>query len=339
MSSNKDRASKLIANQEDTHSEGDELWLVSYSDMMTLLFGLFVMLYSIASTESGVKVDQTLQSISSESFASQTPVPTPTNNVNTIDFSGKIKALQTELQNIQQEKQELQTNNEKLDTELKEKSEAMKQLDTEKQKLIKEREITEAESEDATEDAETIKKQLEVKERKIASLQEELDKNIKDKQETDTKAQELEAKVDQLQKDMQQAKQEEIKEAFLAIVVKWQTKEHDLDLVIVDPNNKEFNFKKRKIANYPGVFELDSTTGPGIELWQSNRVFPGDYTVTVSFYNKYGNDKPATPNITIFSKKGRQDLPPTELIFGKKQKVTYGFTIDEQGEISKTWLK
>jgi len=43
----------------------DEKWLVSYSDMMTLLFGLFVMLYSIAMEKQGVatKVNAALSQI------------------------------------------------------------------------------------------------------------------------------------------------------------------------------------------------------------------------------------------------------------------------------------
>lgn len=46
----------------------DEKWLMSYSDMMTLLFGLFVMLYSMAMEKQG-HIDETLKSVS-ENIAS-----------------------------------------------------------------------------------------------------------------------------------------------------------------------------------------------------------------------------------------------------------------------------
>lgn len=48
----------------------DEKWLVSYSDMMTLLFGLFVMLYSFAMKNKGVAdaVEKELKKISEKGF-------------------------------------------------------------------------------------------------------------------------------------------------------------------------------------------------------------------------------------------------------------------------------
>ncbi|MBU6376193.1 MAG: hypothetical protein KGQ59_09375 [Bdellovibrionales bacterium] len=52
----------------------DEKWLVSYSDMMTLLFGLFVMLYSMAIEKEGVaeKVNETLSKVKLDETAKTT---------------------------------------------------------------------------------------------------------------------------------------------------------------------------------------------------------------------------------------------------------------------------
>ena len=48
------------ADEHEDHEEHpDERWLVSYADMMTLLFGLFVMLYSMAN-----KFEQVQQQVS-----------------------------------------------------------------------------------------------------------------------------------------------------------------------------------------------------------------------------------------------------------------------------------
>ncbi len=73
----------------------DEKWLVSYADMMTLLFGFFVMMYSMAS-----KMDVVQKSMA-EKFtpkADEQPVAPAMNNLGNIeDLTAKVAGLETAL--------------------------------------------------------------------------------------------------------------------------------------------------------------------------------------------------------------------------------------------------
>ncbi len=51
MSAGKDLLQTFEEEDEHGESEGDELWLISYADMMTLLFGFFVILYSLSNID------------------------------------------------------------------------------------------------------------------------------------------------------------------------------------------------------------------------------------------------------------------------------------------------
>jgi chemotaxis protein MotB len=59
---------------DEAHSGNDELWLISYADLMTLLFGFFVILFSM-STLDAEKYDKFKQS-AAESFGGEYQLPT-----------------------------------------------------------------------------------------------------------------------------------------------------------------------------------------------------------------------------------------------------------------------
>ncbi len=54
------------------HEAGEELWLISYSDLMTLLFGFFVLMYALSKAPKGAQ-DQAKQSISRSLAGSYVP--------------------------------------------------------------------------------------------------------------------------------------------------------------------------------------------------------------------------------------------------------------------------
>lgn len=110
----------------------DEKWLVSYSDMMTLLFGLFVMLYSIAMEKQG-NMNEVLQKISKDGFQKnndelkkleqenkKTPVEPQTETQFVEELNKEKNVLKSELENIKKTNQKQLTENEELKLALQE---------------------------------------------------------------------------------------------------------------------------------------------------------------------------------------------------------------------------
>ncbi len=188
-----------------------------------------------------------------------------------------------------------------------------------------------------------LQKQVRNQERKLASVD---DQKIKIdeltnllKEETKV-AQTLKKSMDDLKKTNQDleskikaAQGDASSKSFLAFFINWPTEEHDIDLVIKDPTGKKFDFKKRKHGDHPGLFALDTRRGPGAELWQSDRIIPGVYTATYSFYNQYGNSKPAQVLGSIYSPKGSVEISPIEMKIDSKRHYEVQFKVSAEGDI------
>lgn len=121
--------------------------------------------------------------------------------------------------------------------------------------------------------------------------------------------------------------------AFLAVFINWSTRDHDIDLVVKDPSGKKFDFKNRKYPNYPGHFALDTRRGPGAELWQSDKIIPGKYTATYSFYNQYGNTEDAKVSGTIYTAKGSFEIKSVQMNLDKKREFHIQFEVAEDGNV------
>lgn len=136
-----------------------------------------------------------------------------------------------------------------------------------------------------------------------------------------------------IKKNKENLRSESKGRSFLAFLIKWETKNHDVDLVVRDPSGKRFDFKKRKFKKHVGEFILDSRSGPGAEVWQSKKFIPGVYSLTYRFYNDYGNNKPVIVSGTVITKKGSFDIKKIKLDSMKNPLVKLRIRILESGEI------
>ena len=76
--------------------------------------------------------------------------------------------------------------------------------------------------------------------------------------------------------------------------------------MIKDSQGRTFDYKNKKHRGAAGEFVLDSRSGPGAEVWQSQQLSPGRYSLSATLYNTYGNNKPAKVSASIFTKKGKK---------------------------------
>ncbi|MBY0386230.1 hypothetical protein K2X05_13820, partial [bacterium] len=192
---------------------------------------------------------------------------------------------------------------------------------------------------------EKLKQTLEKSQRNISSL----DKTTEKINTLESQIQQLEASKEQLEASKEQLEKNNklleaslkkaesaggAQKAFLAVFISWSTRDHDIDLVVKDPSGKKFDFKNRKHGAHPGYFALDTRRGPGAELWQSDRIVPGTYTATYSFYNQYGNSEPAKVSGTIYSAKGSFEITTVQMDVGAKKEYLIQFDVKEDGSVN-----
>ncbi len=327
---------------EESHDEG---WLVSYADMMTLLFGLFVLMFSLAQENKGDNLDQTVREISARA---SNPENTDTKKMAQAPKGEVIKSLEQRLESSQKESVSLKENIMAAQTEIellkKENVEALAEKDRLEKELVKNREknvshsseknlemskLNEQVSIEKSNRLESLEGQLRQKQSEIRGLSEKL---LQQAEKFEKKEKVLQAKLGTLTMELENLKKEN-PQRFMAVIAQWTTERQDVDLILKDPNSKVFNFKNRKYQGYPGELTMDSRFGPGVEVWQTNDFRPGVYTVTLQLYRSYGQSLDTPVKLSVISPMGRVDIPELVLNLNKKKAATVTFTLDGKGHL------
>ncbi len=292
-----------IAHKESFHDEvhehdgggqgGTEMgWLVSYADMMTLLFGLFVILFSLASKKKDA--DYIMKAVSAKYFngaveKAVAKVPSPTED------KGKeeIKEPVTEItMGVQQEKiKELEKT---LETTI---ARSQEQVTAQEQKVQ-----TLMASQKALQESK-IKLQDKIAEMENHGSR---DNSVKVMSQLKKDVESLKAQIAEVDAENQKLKEEVEKnknptQNYMMVLLSWETEKHDIDLQVIDPQKRKFNFKKRKATGSPGQFEIDSRYGPGIEMWKAVNFTPGDYSARLSYYHGNGNASAAKMKVSVIT--------------------------------------
>ena len=98
--------------------------------------------------------------------------------------------------------------------------------------------------------------------------------------------------------------EEKLRKTFLAVVIQWATRDHDVDLHIFDPAGEEFSYENKTIPGRPGELSADTRKGPGVEIWEVSVAQPGKYRVNYNFFDNHGNRRAAVVKGGVYHRDG-----------------------------------
>lgn len=303
-------------------------WLVSYADMMTLLFGLFVLLYTMSSTTSKGQMEEQMKKISEEAFggaisATQLQEVSPDEIVEKLLDKNKQMAVQ-----LQNSAEEIEKKKDLTVTEAEKKQ--LEQKIAELQKRMEDQQAVQTQQNQAVEEQ---KRQLASVTETSVKVQSITIENKKIKDELDKLVQKQKELVEKMKDMIPKDQVTQNPNNFLMISTTWASEKHDIDLEIIDVNNKKFNFKKKSYGGVDGQFEIDSRYGPGLEMWKTPKLQPGKYRVKVTLYNSNGNDNPAEVQASVITVTENLKLPIIKLSKTDKTKEVR-INVDEKGKIT-----
>lgn len=328
----------------------DERWLISYADMMTLLFGLFVMLYAIAMETQGQpeKFFPDLAPKAEENPAAPSQASVIARLEHDLEAAKSSLAVKTDQLAKMAEKL---TENQTALTEANKDSEKNKEMLAALKAQIDQLTLEKASLSEQTSSAKGLSDQASKLQNQITALKALLTQKSLEVQKFEEQRKQgsvtSEAEISKLKKEISEQQlviqklsaQNEmlIKEnlsSLMMVVLQWTSEKHDLDLEVTDPNGRLYNFKNRSFQNSKAKFVIDSRNGPGVEMWQTPNIVPGEYKADFVFYNNYGNQAPATVSGSIITKKGEVPIKPFKLDFSQAKKKSFKIVVSPEGNVT-----
>ena len=298
----------------------DEKWLVSYSDMMTLLFGLFVMLYSIALEKVGgqKEFNKIIKEISTKGFQGIKTLEQEKSETKNV-YQNEIQRLQTSLHQLEIEKSDLLQKTADLESKLADSSEKLKLADKSALQADLENKLKQKNS-----DIDLLTKKIE----DIQKIKADLDK-----------------KIAQLTLDNQALQKRSLASApanpanvpvpqntTLLLLAKWEEEKYDIDLELTDSNTgRTYNFKKKKYSGDSTQFVLDAAKGPATELIRIEPKPNSKFTAKVKVYNNRGATQPAVVDIIAMGPDGEKLLMKLNLDSQSLREKSFPLEFNEQG--------
>lgn len=127
--------------------------------------------------------------------------------------------------------------------------------------------------------------------------------------------------------------EEKLKQTFLAVVMKWTTRNQDVDLHVIDAEGREFYFSQKRHRGSNAELSVDTTRGPGIEIWENPRAKVGEYKVYANLYARHGNNKNPKVLTTIYYRDGSKKLRDVTLSAVRQKKLVVIIKVNSDGDV------
>lgn len=150
--------------------------------------------------------------------------------------------------------------------------------------------------------------------------------------------QELARQQEEIQRQQSQNRnlQEQLNNTFLIIVINWNTKEHDIDLHVIDPEGHLFKqdpSSEREFTGVPGKLSEDTTKGPGVEVWEIAKARPGTYKIYYKFFAKHGNIKSTEVKGRVYFRDGTKHFRTITLQNKNDEPLAATITVKNDGQV------
>ncbi|NCN42071.1 hypothetical protein GW916_12575 [bacterium] len=312
----------------------DERWLLSYSDLMTLLFGLFVILYALSLEESH-KFDSMIKSLAigkmdSPAESSSSPSLSPLSDQDGVSPM-EIKKMANQVSSLEKEIENLRVESEKLKLDARKKKDLISNISD----AVKLKERVENEMKmrkEAGQKIESLEFKLSSLEEENSIIQKENQNLVRKLNEQKQEISEAKVKANESEDQTEKKGGEFQLKSYLSIMTYWKTKDHDVDLSVTTPSGKKYNFQNRKIEGEKGELILDSRKGPGAEIWHGQEAESGIYTINLSLYSQYENKEVALVNGHISTVNGVIALPEVSLDETVRKKV-FKFRLNDKSDL------
>jgi hypothetical protein len=301
------------SHDEDSESNDQPNWILSFANMMFLMFGLCAYLFFTENKQLGsFKNEESYPGNNNTSIYNQ---PTSYGKYNFLQVPEEVQnklqeqkafidrlSLQTEKLRLElsDNKAKFGNSSDLILTHQKEKRILEKQIEfhisendnlktllqiqeAENKKLVEKIKVAEQEKDVEQSLRDLKEKEVKRKEAQIKNRDSQLNQSNQNIEYTNNIVATQEAEISELRAQLSRAKAElNSLPQNLMFILKWSAPV-DLDLSVTDPNGTSFDMKKRTIAGVDGKISVASATGPGSEIWESQQFIPGEYKIMVTY--------------------------------------------------------
>ena len=167
----------------------------------------------------------------------------------------------------------------------------------------------------------------------IQQLEQELERQQQIIRNQQQRIQEQTERVEELDRENQHLR-EQLANTFLIVVIDWKTKNHDVDLHIIDPAENEFYYEKTSFPGVPGELSEDERYGPGVEVWEIRETPAGDYTIYYKLYDQHGNSEPAVVHGRVYFRDGVKNFREIRLARQGEKRSIATITVKSDGQVT-----